>query len=187
MQAQLSSVSTSDLTPSFHRDLTDISTPPRYHAQLAFLSTKFPSDVSVTTMSYGHISVLVEADKLTASRLTLFQISLPFSYHLPFPPPFSLSPDAPISLPSLTFERASVLYNVAALYASMAAAERRAEAEGIKRALGFLTVSPSLGGMTSFDPGLNGRPQQASSITSSSPSFPSSRPKCRPSQLLATT
>jgi programmed cell death 6-interacting protein len=32
------------------------------------------------------------------------------------------------------------LYNIAALYASMAAAERRAEAEGIKRALGFLTV-----------------------------------------------
>jgi len=34
-----------------------------------------------------------------------------------------------------------VLYNVAALYASIAAAERRAEAEGIKRALGYLSVS----------------------------------------------
>ena len=73
--------------------------------------------------------------------MPIVQISLPFSYHLPFPLPYSLTPDAPVSLPSLTFERANVLYNIAALYASMAAAERRAEAEGIKRALGFLTVS----------------------------------------------
>ncbi|WVW85259.1 pH-response regulator protein palA/RIM20 [Kwoniella bestiolae CBS 10118] len=82
----------------------------RYHAQLSFLSTKFPSD-----------------------------ISLQFTYHLPFPPTYSLSPDAPVSLASITFERASVLFNIAGLYASMAAAERRAEAEGIKRALGYLT------------------------------------------------
>ncbi|WRT68722.1 pH-response regulator protein palA/RIM20 [Kwoniella shivajii] len=87
----------------------------RYHAQLNFLSTKFPSD-----------------------------ISLPFTYHLPFPPTYSLSPDAPISLASITFERASVLFNIAALYASMAAAERRAEADGIKRALGYLTASAGI-------------------------------------------
>ncbi|WWC71251.1 pH-response regulator protein palA/RIM20 [Kwoniella pini CBS 10737] len=84
----------------------------RYHAQLAFLSTKFPSD-----------------------------ISLQFTYHLPFPPSYSLTPDAPISLASLTFERASVLYNIAGLYASMAAAERRAEAESIKRSLGYLSAA----------------------------------------------
>ncbi|RSH85698.1 pH-response regulator protein palA/rim20 [Saitozyma podzolica] len=82
----------------------------RYHAQLAFLATKFPSNVAVQ-----------------------------FSYHLPFPAPFSLAPDATVSLPSLTFERAAVLYNIAALYGTMAAQERRAEAEGIKRALGFLS------------------------------------------------
>lgn len=64
-----------------------------------------------------------------------------FSYHTPFPPAFSITPDAPMPLNSLTFERAAVLFNVAALYASMAAAERRAELEGIKRALGYLTVS----------------------------------------------
>ncbi|OCF35794.1 pH-response regulator protein palA/RIM20 [Kwoniella heveanensis BCC8398] len=87
----------------------------RYHAQLAFLATKFPSD-----------------------------ISLQFTYHLPFPPTYSLSPDAPLSLSSLTYERASVLFNIAALYASMAAAERRAEAEGIKRALGYLTASAGI-------------------------------------------
>jgi len=64
-----------------------------------------------------------------------------FAYHLPFPPPYSISPDAPISLPSFTYERASVLYNIASVYATLAAMERRAEIEGIKRALTFLTVS----------------------------------------------
>ncbi|ORX38229.1 BRO1-like domain-domain-containing protein [Kockovaella imperatae] len=82
----------------------------RYHAQLAFLMTKFPSDIGVN-----------------------------FAFHLPFPPLYSLTPDASISLPSLSFERASVLFNIAALYASMAASERRAEVDGIKRALGYLS------------------------------------------------
>lgn len=77
---------------------------------------------------------------MLAAELTAEQISVPFAYHLPFPPVFSLSPDAVITLPSLNFERASVLFNIAALYASMAASERRAEAEGIKRALGHLSV-----------------------------------------------
>lgn len=69
------------------------------------------------------------------------QIGVAFAYHLPFPPPYSITPDAPISLNSFTFERASVLYNMAAIYASLAAMERRAEAEGIKRALNYLSVS----------------------------------------------
>lgn len=64
-----------------------------------------------------------------------------FTYSLPFPPLYSITPDAPISLPSFTFERAAVLYNIASVYASLAASERRAEAEGIKRALTYLTVS----------------------------------------------
>jgi hypothetical protein len=34
-----------------------------------------------------------------------------------------------------------VLYNIASVYATLAATERRAEIEGIKRALTFLTVS----------------------------------------------
>ncbi|ORY32117.1 BRO1-like domain-domain-containing protein [Naematelia encephala] len=82
----------------------------RYYAQLSFLATKFPSDISV-----------------------------PFSYHLPFPSPYAITPDSAVALPSLTFERASILYNISAIWASMAASERRAEAEGIKRALGYLS------------------------------------------------
>ncbi|WVO14605.1 pH-response regulator protein palA/RIM20 [Cryptococcus depauperatus] len=87
----------------------------KYYAQLVFLSTKFPSDINV-----------------------------PFTYHLPFPPTFSLSPDVPISLNSLSFEKACVLYNIAALWGSMAGQERRAEAESIKRALGYLTAAAGI-------------------------------------------
>lgn len=38
-----------------------------------------------------------------------------------------------------------MLYNIAALYGTMAAQERRAEADGIKRALGFLSVRRDIG------------------------------------------
>ncbi|EIW68315.1 hypothetical protein TREMEDRAFT_63488 [Tremella mesenterica DSM 1558] len=87
----------------------------RYYAQLSFLATKFPSD-----------------------------IGLSFAYHLPFPPIFSLTAESTVSLPSLTYERASVLFNVAALYSIMAASERRAEVEGIRRALGYLSAAAGI-------------------------------------------
>ncbi|GMK55878.1 hypothetical protein CspeluHIS016_0209340 [Cutaneotrichosporon spelunceum] len=87
----------------------------KYHAQLAFMATKFPSDIGVS-----------------------------FAYRLPFPSPYSITPDVTVSLNSLTYERASVLYNMAAIYASLAAMERRAEAEGIKRALNYLSSSAGI-------------------------------------------
>jgi programmed cell death 6-interacting protein len=106
-----------------------------YYAQLVFLATKFPSNVSINLQcGPTHYQEAPSEDH------TDVQINLSIGYHLPFPPPFSLTADSPISLPSLTFERASILYNIAAIYASMAASEARAEAVGIKRALGFLTV-----------------------------------------------
>ncbi|KAJ9125522.1 hypothetical protein QFC22_000483 [Naganishia vaughanmartiniae] len=45
--------------------------------------------------------------------------------------------DPTISLSSITYERAAVLYNIAAVYASLGAAENRSEIEGIKRALAY--------------------------------------------------
>ncbi|KAJ9109194.1 hypothetical protein QFC21_000523 [Naganishia friedmannii] len=45
--------------------------------------------------------------------------------------------DPTISLSSITYERAAVLYNIAAVYASLAGAENRSEIEGIKRALAY--------------------------------------------------
>jgi programmed cell death 6-interacting protein len=71
------------------------------------------------------------------------QIGLTITYHLPFPSsPFSFSPlsdpDPVISLSSLQYERASVLFNVAAVYSGLGADESRADGEGIKRALAYL-------------------------------------------------
>lgn len=80
-----------------------------YHAQVAFLLTKFPYNVGAS-----------------------------ITYHLPFPPSFSFQTDPTISLPSLSFERAAVVYNLAAVYSGLAAVENRDETEGIKRALTYL-------------------------------------------------
>jgi len=95
------------------------------------LATKFPSDVSYLPNLYASSDGNLSPD---------LQISLTFTYDLPFPTFYSFTGESSIALPSLTYERASVLFNVAALYASIAASERRAEAEGIKRALGYLSV-----------------------------------------------
>lgn len=50
--------------------------------------------------------------------------------------------DPTISLPSLSYERAGVVYNIAAVYSGLAAMENRDETEGIKRALTYLQVGP---------------------------------------------
>ena len=57
------------------------------------------------------------------------QIQLAISYAPVF------NPDAvPITLSNLVFERASLLFNLAALYSQLAAAEDRSTSDGIKRA-----------------------------------------------------
>ncbi|GHJ85349.1 hypothetical protein NliqN6_1751 [Naganishia liquefaciens] len=81
----------------------------KYYAQVTFLSTKFPPD-----------------------------IGLEFTYHLPYPAPYTFNSDPTISLASITYERAATLYNMASVYASLGAAENRAEIEGIKRALAYM-------------------------------------------------
>lgn len=68
------------------------------------------------------------------------QVGASITYHLPFPPSFSFQTDPTISLPSLSFERAAVVYNLAAVYSGLAAVENRDETEGIKRALTYLQV-----------------------------------------------
>lgn len=58
-------------------------------------------------------------------------INLEFSYANAFAPnPSSL----PVTLRSITFERASVLFNIAALYSQLAASEDRSSQDGLKRA-----------------------------------------------------
>ncbi|KAI6133596.1 BRO1-like domain-containing protein [Pisolithus croceorrhizus] len=48
--------------------------------------------------------------------------------------PFSTSSSIPVTLRSLAFERASVLFNLAALYSQLAAAEDRSSQDGLRRA-----------------------------------------------------
>lgn len=72
---------------------------------------------------------------------TISQIGVTVSYHLPFPAQYSFQSDPAISLQSLTYEQTATLYNVAAVYAGLAASENRSDGEGIKRALVYLQVS----------------------------------------------
>ncbi|KAL4062196.1 BRO1-like domain-containing protein [Scleroderma citrinum] len=57
-------------------------------------------------------------------------INLEISYAHAFSPPSSI----PVTLRSLSFERAAILFNLAALYAQLAAAEDRSSQDGLKRA-----------------------------------------------------
>ncbi|KAF8442365.1 BRO1-like domain-containing protein [Boletus edulis BED1] len=56
-------------------------------------------------------------------------IGLEFSYAHVFAP----SSSVPVTLPSLTFERAATLFNLAALYSQFAASEDRSSPDGLKR------------------------------------------------------
>ncbi|KAJ2922412.1 hypothetical protein H1R20_g14677, partial [Candolleomyces eurysporus] len=62
-------------------------------------------------------------------QLTLLDIQLSIPYSLAFN-----ATSVPVSLNSLAFERACVLFNLAALYSQLATAEDRSTPEGIKRA-----------------------------------------------------
>lgn len=72
------------------------------------------------------------------------QVGARITYHLLFPPSFSFQVDPTITIPSLLYERAGVVYNTAAVYSGLAAMENRDETEGIKRALTYLQASLSV-------------------------------------------
>lgn len=89
----------------------------RYHAQLISVLAKLPMDVRVRRS--------MKSKTNSCPR----QIRLPVTYA----PAFDSSA-TPISLNNLVFERAALLFNLAALYSQLAAAEDRSSVEGIKRA-----------------------------------------------------
>ena len=65
------------------------------------------------------------------------QINLP----IPYSPAFPLNSQAtPLVLSNLQYERANILYNLAALYSNLAASEDRSHGDGIKRALAHFQV-----------------------------------------------
>lgn len=70
---------------------------------------------------------------------TFMQIGL----DIPYAPAFSQN-SLPISLRNLAFERASILFNLAALYSQLASNEDRSHLEGIKRAIAYYQVRISL-------------------------------------------
>ncbi|GAA5830049.1 hypothetical protein JCM11251_006857 [Rhodosporidiobolus azoricus] len=88
----------------------------RYYAQLSFVLTKLPSS-----------------------------LPLSFPWQPLFPPPATTSP--PLVEPTekaLEYERANVLYNMAACYAQMGAERRRGDEEGIKASLGYFQTAAGL-------------------------------------------
>lgn len=87
-----------------------------YHAHLVSVLEKFPSDVRATALS--------------GATLTATQIGLEFAYAHVFDPPSAI----PVTLCSLTFERAATLFNLAAHHSQLAASEDRSSQDGLKRA-----------------------------------------------------
>lgn len=102
----------------------------RYHAQLVFFSTKFPTNIhlsfpwslsfppslpSWTSTISGAIEATKSADAGPASGIA-----------------YAIS-DV-VAHPDLAFERANLLFSLAALYSALGCAESRAEKESIKRA-----------------------------------------------------
>jgi len=69
--------------------------------------------------------------------LYLCQINLEIAYAHAFSTPSSI----PVALRSLAFERAAVLFNLAALYSQLAIAEDRSSQDGLKRASTYYQVS----------------------------------------------
>ena len=58
---------------------------------------------------------------------------------IPFHPVF-YPKNPPITFSNLNYERACVIFNLAALFSQLASLENRATAEGIKRASGYFQV-----------------------------------------------
>lgn len=66
-------------------------------------------------------------------------ILLQIGLDIPYAPVFSPSA-LPITLRNLAFERAAVLFNLAALYSQLAAGEDRSTAAGLKQMIAYYQV-----------------------------------------------
>ena len=59
---------------------------------------------------------------------------------IPYAPAFSRLSDLPITRKDLAFERAAVIFNLAALYSQLGAEEDRSNKDGVKRASAYYQV-----------------------------------------------
>ncbi|TRM59396.1 BRO1-like domain-containing protein [Schizophyllum amplum] len=80
------------------------------------------------------------------AQLLRIQSKLPADIGLgvSYAPAFANASSLPITLNDLTFERASVLFNLAALYSQLGAAEDRSTVDGIKRAMAYFSNAAGL-------------------------------------------
>ena len=93
-----------------------------------FILTKLPSDVRRTPFLFG-----------------LFDLScsVQIGLEIPYAPAFN-SAAVPEAHRSLVFDRAGVLFNIAALYSQLAASEDRSTPHGLKQAIKFCQVNMPL-------------------------------------------
>lgn len=103
-----------------------------YHAQLTSVLTKFPVDVS---LKFG-LLWLPEMRYWLLIALYLIKMQLEILYAPVFSPSV-----VPVTMRSLMFERAAVVFNLGSLYSQLAASEDRSNVDGIKRAAAFFQVS----------------------------------------------
>lgn len=112
----------------------------RYNAQLVFMGTKFPADVNIAfawTVSLP-------------TSLTFFGTQLPPTSSPPGSPSAPRQParayastsgsTLTVAQPDIHYERAAVLFSLAALSSAIGASESRGEGESIKRAIAAFQV-----------------------------------------------
>lgn len=99
--------------PNLLRDLV------RYFAQLVFLASKFPDDIGV--------------DLPWQPAFTSASFGAVISGALPAQPP--------VALASIPYERTAVLFNIAAMNATLGANEDTSSAEGTKRAVAYFQTA----------------------------------------------
>ncbi|KAI6115655.1 BRO1-like domain-containing protein [Pisolithus croceorrhizus] len=107
--------------------------PDAYRSDIAQWESLRVACMNTTT---AHHSSDVDAFLKYHAQLVFVLAKLPSDINLEisYAHPFSTSSSIPVTLRSLAFERASVLFNLAALYSQLAAAEDRSSQDGLRRA-----------------------------------------------------
>ncbi|MCO5573493.1 hypothetical protein L7F22_027264 [Adiantum nelumboides] len=121
--------------------VSNIESAQKYLAQLAFMITKFPSDLDLAfpwtiafppTLSLFNVS-LVPDESPPASPGVSREVAKSYAK--------TTTSSSIIAHPSLHYERAALLFSLASLYSTLGAQESRSEGESIRRAISFFQSS----------------------------------------------
>ncbi|KDN53419.1 BRO1-domain-containing protein [Tilletiaria anomala UBC 951] len=116
-----------------HRSCLDLAL--RYHSQLRFFQTKFPTNINIAfswTLSFSPSMPL----------WTSFPAA--FNDDDGTPPSSSSASNTIVSHPDLNFECANLLFSLAALNSSLGASESRSDKDSIKRCIGYFQTAAGL-------------------------------------------